>query len=484
MDSDVNPFNGAISGFTKSLGREYPNADVITLDVNGETGLNGALEALLLEISMKDHPLEVGRDGDRRYLSAMRIIEPSPEDNLELKDGMTLLVTGGGGGITAEILKEMAKMARLGFHIVDITELLPDSEELSGLNEDELSQKKNEIRSRLEKEGRKVTPVVLEREFSKITRSIGVYRLIKHLEGLGSEVHYHSADVRDAKALSKVTSPKNVRIDGVIHAAGIEQSKLLLNKTQEDFDRVYDVKIMGAKAVLNATKDQPLQFFMGFTSVAGRFGNAGQVDYSAANDTLAKMGGALRKYHPDCMVKAVGWSAWADIGMASKGSVKTILEVGGVTFIPPEDGIRYAIGEILHGREREVYYFGSLGPMDSDGIIKWEEGIHPALKGEKELPMPLVDSYEITGGDEIVASRTLDGKRERFLPDHTIMGTMVLPGVMGIELFSETAKLLLPESRFVGLENVRFRKPVNVRDPITIRVEGKKQDKKDGETRV
>ncbi|MGA1872031.1 MAG: SDR family NAD(P)-dependent oxidoreductase [Thermoplasmatota archaeon] len=498
LDRSVNPFNGSISGFTKAVGREYPDADVISLDVDPGIGVESACDLLLAEVSNEGHPLEVGSDGIRRYLPAMRIFLPPRRPNIDLVDGMSILVSGGGGGITAEIIKGLAKRAKLKFHIIDIAELLPDTEELSELDEEGLAAKKEEIRKALIDEGKKVTPVMLDREFSRITRSIGVHKLLKELESMGSEPHYHRSDIRDAEAISRIAAEAG-RIDGIIHAAGIEQSKSLLSKKEEDFDRVFDIKVQGAKAVIGATRDHPVKFFLTFTSVAGRFGNAGQVDYSSANDTIAKLRGALLKYHPDCIFKAVGWSAWANVGMASRGAVKTLLEMGGITFIPADDGIEYAISEILHGKEREIYYSGSLGPMDKGGILKWSEGIHPPMKEESspELPNevdkepsipkgpgPLLDEVIENTGTRIHVRRSLDGKRERFLPDHSIMGTMVLPGVMGMELFAETAKTLCSDKEVVELRDIRFKKAVNVKEQLDLFVEGGIESEGDDETIV
>ncbi|MBN1390320.1 MAG: polyketide synthase dehydratase domain-containing protein, partial [Candidatus Thermoplasmatota archaeon] len=483
LNRDVNPFNGSVSGFTKAVGREYPDADVISFDVDPSKGVDRAVELLAAEVSHKEHPLEAGCDGEKRYLPAMRIVMPPSRADLELQDGMSILVSGGGGGITAEIIRGLAEKARLKFHIVDVAELLENTEELAALDEEGLSRKREEIKEALLKEGKKFTPVILDREFSRITRSIGVYELMKELRSKGSEPFYHQSDIRDLASIARIAG-ENGPFDGIIHAAGIDQSKGLMSKKEEDFDRVFDIKVQGAKAILDATREHPVKFFLTFTSVAGRFGNAGQVDYSSANDLLAKLRGAVHRYHPACRFRAVGWSAWAGVGMASRGAVKTLLEMGGITFIPVDDGVGYAISEILHGNEREVYYSGSLGPMDKGGVLKWSEGIHPPSKDEAlpstgteaarnpERLHPLIDEIIENEDDRILVRRSLDGVRERFLPDHSIMGTMVLPGVMGMELFAETASLLRPEMEVVALVDVQFKKAVNVKQTLDLFIEG------------
>ena len=61
-------------------------------------------------------------------------------------------------------------------------------------------------------------------------------------------------------------------------------------------------------------------------SIAGRFGNAGQIDYSAANDAVAKI--CIRR--PNSL--HVDWSAWADVGMASRGGMSTLLTKRGIDY--------------------------------------------------------------------------------------------------------------------------------------------------------
>jgi hypothetical protein len=73
----------------------------------------------------------------------------------------------------------------------------------------------------------------------------------------------------------------------------------------------------------------------------------------------------------------------------------------------------------------------------------------------------------------LVAETTLDPTRARFLDDHRIDGTAVLPGVMGIEGFAELAQLVVPGARVIAAEHVRFDAPFKFyRDePRTLRLE-------------
>ncbi|MBD3192858.1 MAG: SDR family NAD(P)-dependent oxidoreductase [Candidatus Heimdallarchaeota archaeon] len=437
LDRNVNPAQGAVAGFVKTVAWEYPKADSFVLDSDTSLPASEIFTRISLELQQEKIPLEIGWDGNQRYKPALRIREPVQAKVLELTDGMKLLVSGGSRGITAEIIQELAKKAKLEFHIIGRSKEAPKE-------------------------------------------------LLQEIQATGSNVQYHSQDVTEIAGLKKLVK-KIGPINGIIHGAGIDRSKLLMDKSLEEFELIFDVKVKGAEALLLATKDNTLDFFMTFSSVSGRFGNRGQVDYSAANDALNKFHGPIKAIHPNCVVKIVGWSAWEEIGMASKGSVKTLLKAGGITFIPVQEGVSLAVSELLHGKEKEVLYAGSLGILDKDGIMKWEEGVSAPTKDEMAFTKgiaPLVDEIVKQEEDHILVKRTLDGKREQFLPDHAIGGTMVLPGVMGQEMFAEVAELLDPEKTLVAFEDIRFEKAINIKEPVEVFIDGKVVQKNTKQTKI
>ena len=89
------------------------------------------------------------------------------------------------------------------------------------------------------------------------------------------------------------------RIDVLLHAGGLEISKPLPDKEPKEFDLVFDVKADGFFNLLQAAEGLPIGATVAFSSVAGRFGNSGQTDYSAANDLLCKITSSMRRWRPE-----------------------------------------------------------------------------------------------------------------------------------------------------------------------------------------
>ena len=142
------------------------------------------------------------------------------------------------------------------------------------------------------------------------------------MEKAGGSARYTSVDLLDAEGVERAIAEvrkQHGRIDVLVHAAGLEISHVLPDKEPREFDLVFDVKSSGWFHLLRAVGDMPLGATVSFSSIAGRFGNAGQTDYSAANDLLCKSVSNFRSTRPDTLGIAIDWTAWGGNGMAARG---------------------------------------------------------------------------------------------------------------------------------------------------------------------
>jgi hypothetical protein len=261
------------------------------------------------------------------------------------------------------------------------------------------------------------------------------------------------------------------RIDVLLHAAGMERSHFLPDKDPREFDLVFDVKSDGWFNLLHAIGDMPLGATVAFSSIAGRFGNGGQTDYSSANDLLCKITSSFRTTRPTTRGIVIDWTAWGGIGMATRGSIPKMMEAAGIDMLSPEAGVRLIRRELTAGGTRgEIVVGQRLGVL----LNEWDVtgGLEP-LSEKRQGPMVgKIISMRLDRG--LTIETTLDPKIQPFLYDHKIDGTAVLPGVMGVEAFAEAAKSMVPGWHITAVEDVNFSAPFkfyrNEPRPVTIHV--------------
>jgi hypothetical protein len=307
---------------------------------------------------------------------------------------------------------------------------------------------------------------MVDRELAAIERKRAALSAIEAIRSSGGAVFYHQLNLTDPGPVASVVDEirrRHGRIDVLIHAAGIEISHPLPNKSTREFDLVFDVKADGWFNLLHAIGDMPLGTTVAFTSVAGRFGNTAQTDYAAANDLLCKSTSNLRTTRPGTRGIAIDWTAWADIGMATRGSIPQVMEAAGIDMMRPEIGIAAVRRELVAGGTRgEVVIAGSLGILAEDWDVSG--GLDPELATRAIEPAgsagPMVGRVTgMTAHDGLTVETVLDPKEQPFLSDHVMDGTALLPGVMGAEAFAEVARVALPGWRVAAVEDMRFRAP-------------------------
>ena len=202
----------------------------------------------------------------------------------------------------------------------------------------------------------------------------------------------------------------------------------------------------------------PLGALVGFSSIAGRFGNGGQTDYSAANDLFCKIASSFRRTRPKTRALAIDWTAWGGIGMATRGSIPKVMEMAGIEMLPPDAGIPWIRRELMAGSARgEVVVAQGLGVL----LNEWDvSGGVDAGASQTRATGPMCGEVAAMGlYRPFTVETTLNPATQPFLYDHQIEGTPVLPGVMGIEAFAETALWPVPGWRIDSIEEVNFLAP-------------------------
>jgi acyl transferase domain-containing protein/NAD(P)H-dependent flavin oxidoreductase YrpB (nitropropane dioxygenase family)/acyl carrier protein len=343
-----------LRGFFRSVAREYPDLTA-TLVESADPGA-----ALVTELAAPTGEPVVLHDGARTVLR-LRPADlgtlgstgagPAGDGAAEAeaaglgRDSVVLLV-GGARGITARFARALAAAARCRIELVGRTPVPAG---------DAPARTRDELRAEFIAAGM-TSPADIEKAVAAALAEQEVRGTIATLRDLGSEVRYHSVDVRDAEALRatvKSVHADHGRLDGVVYAAGVIEDKLVADKTVESFRRVFGTKVDGAATLLDtvgALPDGGPRFAILFGSIAAALGNRGQSDYAAANDALEALG--RRWSTPDRRGLTVHWGPWAAAetngGMVSPELMRSYV-ARGIKLIDPEEGPLALLRELAWG---------------------------------------------------------------------------------------------------------------------------------------
>jgi myxalamid-type polyketide synthase MxaB len=163
---------------------------------------------------------------------------------------------------------------------------------------------------------------------------------IREMEEKGAQVVVFTADVSDRKHLAQLFSKFGhllPRLRGIVHSAGILDDGVLAQQTRQRFEKVMAPKVDGAWHLHALSQDQPLDFFVLFSSAVGMLGSAGQGNHVAA----CAFEDALAHYRRDLGLPAlsINWGPWAEIGAATQGTVGERLRMKGFRAIQLRQGL-------------------------------------------------------------------------------------------------------------------------------------------------
>jgi acyl transferase domain-containing protein/acyl carrier protein len=457
------PLGGAVTGFTKAYSRERPDVLAKAVDFPAMRKTAVVADALIEETLSDPGAVEIGRADGRRWTVGLREV-PFGNDGggMSLGTQTVFAVTGAAGSIVSAIVADLAKASGGVFHLMDLTpEPDPGDPDLIQFATDREGLRKK-ITERLADSGTRPTPVLIERELARYERLHSALTAIHAVRAAGGEAHYHAVDLTDPEAVAKVVADIRARhehLDVLVHAAGLDVSRSIADKEPREYDLVFDVKSDGLFNFLHAAADLPVGAVVVFSSVAGRFGNAGQTDYSAANDLECKITSSFRTTRPGTRGIAIDWTAWGGLGMATRGSVPKVMAMAGIEMLEPQAGIPWIRRELTAGPFRgEVVVGGQLGLLTTERDVS---GGLDADMIDTTAAGPMIGTISGMGVySGLTAETTLDPAEQPFLHDHRIDSAPVLPGVMGIEAFAALASLAAPDLQVAGVEQVDFIAPV------------------------
>jgi acyl transferase domain-containing protein/NAD(P)-dependent dehydrogenase (short-subunit alcohol dehydrogenase family)/acyl carrier protein len=474
------PLGGAVAGFTKTYKRERIDALVKVVDFEAGRSASEVADILIKETLHDPGAVEIGYKHGLRWTVALEeqpAIDGRP--GLQLKKDTIFVITGAAGSIVSAITADLAAASSGIFYLLDLA-AKPDAAnpDLKRFVNDKDGLKRD-LFAQIQARGERATPALVEKELAALERAHAAQCAIDAVQAAGGTAHYFSVNLTDADAVAKVIAQvrrESGRIDVLLHAAGMERSHLLSDKEPHEFDLIFDVKADGWFNILHAIADMPLTATVVFSSIAARFGNAGQTDYSSANDLLCKITSSFRTMRPGTRGIAIDWTAWGGMGMATRGSIPKMMELAGIDMLPPEAGIPLIRRELTAGGTGgEIVVGQRLGILMNEWDATGGVGTLPSSPDLQGSPSgPMIGTLAGVGiHDGLTIETELDPTVQPFLHDHQIEGTPVLPGVMGVEAFAEAAVCMLPGWRIAVIENVDFLAPFKFyrNEPRTLRIQ-------------
>jgi acyl transferase domain-containing protein/acyl carrier protein len=275
--------------------------------------------------------LRAGREPDLlaprgQVTEAARLVpvtaDPSHE-TLRCRPDATYLITGGLGVLGREVARWLASRGARRLVLVSRTAMPPRSEWAAGDHRAEL---------------------------------------IRELETLGVTVRTLAVDVADAAAVTAALSGDALGlppIRGVVHAAGVLDSRLLNGLDQDSLHRVMWPKVAGALVLDQLFPPGSLDFFVLFSSFGQFLGLAGQSSYAPANAFLD----GLARFRGDAL--SLSWTSWRDLGMGANEVVASELRERGIGDITARD----AFGAWEHAARYDIRHVCVFPTLERDDEV-------------------------------------------------------------------------------------------------------------------
>jgi len=378
-----------LQGYTKALARERKDVAIKAVDVDGAAPVEQLSTMVLNEILSTDAEVEVGLAEGRRWVAKL---EPAADQTnaRQVRTDDVVLVTGGAGALGARVAMAIATRRPKGIILSGRRPQDPEIEALVG-----------------------------------------------RLRAAGCEAAYVSANVRKAETLRASVAEAGLGLPTVVvHAAGFIADAPADEKSMDGVLSVLGPKLGGLFALVDAFPQ--LRDLVLFSSWAGRFGNASQVDYAAANqalDVAAVAGvGAPR-------VLSIAWPPWRGTSMVDTipTSVQAMMEKAGVTFLEPEEGV-------------EV--FMRLFESDARGLR--------------------VVGRRLSGADVSVDEETrFDVERHGYLTDHALKGRPVVPLAVILDWVARAVRRVVGAEIPVSLDSFELVRGVMGGETAHLHIDGR-----------
>ncbi|WFR55593.1 SDR family NAD(P)-dependent oxidoreductase [Anaerocolumna sp. AGMB13025] len=333
------PFHDIIANFGKSTGFLMPEVAFSTVHIDEIQQIN---EFINQELSSSYSEPEIFYHKNKRHIKTYKKLPAPSFEKPYIRPGSVFLITGGAGKLGMLFARYLAEEYEVNLVLV---------------GRSELDNKKIEM--------------------------------IEDLETTGSQVLYQKVDVTNKTQMQKVIEETKKRfgeLNGVIHAAGLVSDKLISQKEYDEFNRVVQTKMLGTVILDELTKNEPLEYFILFSSTSSIIGDFGQCDYSVGNRFLDCYKDFRQSFRKNGLRSGrtitINWPLWENGGMHQEKETENLyLQTSGLSYLRDDDGLR-AFNEILGmDREQVIVFYGN--PQKVEKILGISDNLQPKVTGRE-----------------------------------------------------------------------------------------------------
>ncbi|WAT23108.1 SDR family NAD(P)-dependent oxidoreductase [Bacillus halotolerans] len=325
-NKDVNLSGSSRAGLYRMLQSEYSHLTSRHMDTDHVTAEKELARQIADEFYADSRDTEVCYRDGRRYRAYLdeRTADAVNQKELSFPSDQVLLITGGTRGLGLVCARHFVQTYGV---------------------------------KRLVLTGREVMPPREQWEFLKAKNTPLAQKLkaIQELEAMGAQVQVLSLQLSDPLAVKQ--SIETIQqtmgaIGGVIHCAGAvnKHNPAFIRKSAEEIQAVLEPKVGGLQTLFDLLKDEPLQFFVLFSSVSATVPvlAAGQADYAMANAFMDYFAETHKDKYP---IVSIQWPNWKETGL---GEVRSkALEQTGLLGLNNEEGLQL-LDQILSEKQQAV----------------------------------------------------------------------------------------------------------------------------------
>jgi acyl carrier protein len=171
-----------------------------------------------------------------------------------------------------------------------------------------------------------------------------------------------------------------------VHSAGVLDDAGLLQQDAQRFAHVFAPKVQGGWLLDVLTRNDPLDWFVSYSSVAAVFGSAGQANHSAANAFLDTLSHERRLRGLPSL--SINWGPWTEVGAAADRGITDRLASQGLGALTPDQGLS-ALRRLMESDVTQA----AVVPVDWNRYLaRFAQGAVPAFFSDVSGSGPSTDS--------------------------------------------------------------------------------------------